>query len=112
MALRKLRPLVKAFEGGVVSRKPKKADDLYRSPEHRAWREIVVSRARWQCEAIDVGQRCWKAEPAHRLFADHIIEVSDGGPCFDPTNGQCLCGHHHRLKTARAQAARAASLTP
>jgi hypothetical protein len=45
--------------------------------------------------------------PEHRLFADHIVEVADGGALLDPANGQCLCGAHHTLKTVRAKVARA-----
>jgi 5-methylcytosine-specific restriction enzyme A len=43
------------------------------------------------------------------MFADHICEVADEGDRFDPANGQCLCGRHHALKTARARAARLAA---
>jgi hypothetical protein len=85
----------------------KVADPLYQSPEHRAWAAKVISRAGGRCEAIDArGIRCTKAAPRHRMFADHVDEVRDGGARFDPDNGQCLCGSHHSAKTALARAAR------
>jgi hypothetical protein len=37
------------------------------------------------------------------MFADHIVELRDGGSRTDPLNGQCLCGKHHSLKTYRAK---------
>jgi len=85
---------------------PKTADPLYQSPEFRVWREIVIDRADRRCEQLIGNQRCAKAEPDHRMFADHIKEVRDGGARFDPDNGQCLCGSHHGAKTARERARR------
>jgi hypothetical protein len=40
------------------------------------------------------------------MFADHIVELNDGGAPFDVANGQCLCGAHHTAKTADARGAR------
>ena len=91
---------------GAVARERKTADPFYLSPEYRAWREAVVARAGRRCEAIENGTRCGKAEPQHRLFADHIVEVVDGGARFAASNGQCLCGRHHTLKTVKARAER------
>lgn len=85
---------------------PKEADAVYHTPEYRAWRETVIARAGRRCEAIVGGARCTKAEPRHRMFADHRVEVKDGGPLHDPDNGQCLCGAHHTAKTAKTRAAR------
>lgn len=81
---------------------PKKVDPHYNSPEHREWRLQVMKRARWRCQAPG----CTKRSPEHRLFADHIVELKDGGPPFDPTNGMALCGEHHSLKTAQSRAER------
>lgn len=83
----------------------KTADPHYFSPEHRAWREQVVARAGGRCEwRLEGALRCGRAE--RRMFADHIVELKDGGAPFDPANGQCLCGRHHSLKTARVRAER------
>lgn len=86
---------------------PKTAQPLYDTSEHRAWRDAVIARAGARCEATTkTGDRCRKAAPAHRMFADHIRELADGGARLDLVNGQCLCGSHHAVKTARERAAR------
>ena len=75
----------------------------YLSTEHRQWRALVIKRAHGRCEAVDDGRRCTQAAPRHRMFADHIHEIRDGGALLDPDNGACLCGKHHTLKTAAAR---------
>ena len=84
----------------------KQVDEAYQSAEHRTWRDAVIARAGARCEAVDGGVRCRKAAPYHRMFADHVVELRDGGARLDPANGQCLCGAHHSAKTAAARAAR------
>jgi hypothetical protein len=104
----KLPPLIKnKIATGVVGHSPKRADPIYHLPEHRAWRDAIIKRAGFRCQAIDGGRRCVKAAPQHRLFADHIVEVSDGGARYDIANGQCLCGEHHTIKTLKSRAQRA-----
>ena len=100
MGLRTIKPLIRTFDGRAVKPEKKVAASIYSSPEFRKWREIIIARANRRCEWIEQGQRCLKAEPRHRMFADHKIEIRDGGAPFDPANGQCLCGAHHTLKTA------------
>ncbi len=107
MALKTLRPSFRLFDARAVKPEPKAVDPFYLSPQYRAWREQVIAHAGGRCEATKPdGSRCAKAAPQHRMFADHITEVTDGGARFDPANGRCLCGSHHTLKTARARAAR------
>lgn len=103
--LRAIKPLLTAIDTRTVKPPPKVADSELLTPEHRAWREAVLRRAGYRCEAVDDGRRCERQAPA-RMFADHIIERSDGGAALDPENGQCLCGSHHTRKTAAARAAR------
>lgn len=104
--VRILGPLVPRSSGFTVKPQPKQADPHYLTDEHRAWREQVLRKAGYRCEWVEKGERCTKAEPKHRMFADHIKERADGGAPFDPANGQCFCGAHHSIKTARARAAR------
>ena len=85
---------------------PKKADSVYHTSEFKQWRAAVIERAGGQCEAMVDGRRCKRAAPRHRMFADHKVELKDGGAPFDLDNGQCLCGSHHSAKTASARAAR------
>ncbi|BBK37703.1 hypothetical protein STAQ_27810 [Allostella sp. ATCC 35155] len=101
-------PRIAAADTRRVLPPPKRADAELLTPEHRAWREAVLQRAGHRCEAIEGGRRCEVRAPA-RLFADHIRERRDGGAGLDPANGQCLCGRHHTLKTARARAERMAA---
>jgi 5-methylcytosine-specific restriction protein A len=98
---------------------PKASDPYYQTAEHRTWRELVIRRAGGRCEAIrsSTGLRCEASEASgQRMFADHIDEIADGGARFDPANGQCLCGHHHTLKTnverARRHAASGKGVNP
>ena len=77
---------------------PKQVDASYRDPAHDRWANAVRRRAGGRCE------RCGRE--GTRLFADHVVELRDGGAPFDPANGQALCGSCHSAKTARARAAR------
>lgn len=91
----------------AIARVPEKtADPIYHTPEYQAWRAAVIANAGGRCEAVESGVRCAKAKPFNRMFADHRIELRDGGAPFDPANGQCFCGSHHTTKTAAARAAR------
>jgi 5-methylcytosine-specific restriction enzyme A len=103
--LRTIGPLVRPL-APLVRPPPRQINSVYNTPEFQAWRARVVKRAGYQCEAIVDGQRCSKATPHHRIYADHIIELSDGGAPFDVNNGRCLCATHHTRKTAAARARR------
>jgi 5-methylcytosine-specific restriction enzyme A len=118
--LRSLPSLVRTVDTRTVKPLPsprtfrqrlKKRDPIYASREFRLWRARVIARAGGRCEAVTHGYRCTKAEPADRLFADHVIELQDGGAPFDIANGQCLCGPHHLMKTAQARRDQGASVS-
>lgn len=55
-----------------------------------------------QREIIEYRDRCCTFPGCHQRAAfceiDHILAVTQGGRT-DLTNGQCLCRHHHRLKS-------------
>jgi 5-methylcytosine-specific restriction enzyme A len=104
--LRTLGPLLRAFDTRTTRPPPRQIDPVYNTSEFQTWRARVVERAGYQCEAIDNGHRCSKARPEHRLYADHIVELRDGGPPFDLNNGRCLCASHHELKTIATRARR------
>ena len=106
MALPLVKSKIATFDTRRVMMPPKQAASIYHTPEFKQWREAVVARAGRRCEAVDGGKRCLKAEPRHRMFADHKRELRDGGAPFDVDNGTCLCGAHHGAKTARARATR------
>ena len=79
---------------------PKQPDPYYASTAHRDWRAAVLVRAGHAC------QRCGRR--GVRLYADHIVELRDGGAALDMANGQALCGACHTTKTVAARAARMA----
>src|SRR5262245_16572711 len=82
----------------------KQKDPIYNSPEFQKWRAKVIARAGGRCEYLDNhGTRCSRATPAHKVYADHIVELRDSGQAFDITNGQCLCAAHHTIKTMQAR---------
>jgi 5-methylcytosine-specific restriction enzyme A len=101
-----LAPLIRPIDTRTTKLPPKQADPHYLTPVHRAWREQVLARAGGRCEAIDHGHRCSKAQPEHRMFADHIVEIKDGGRALDLNNGQCMCFSHHERKSAASRAQR------
>ncbi len=66
-----------------------------KTPEHEAWRGQVLINARHQCQLRYTGVCIDTATQA-----DHIKPVTEGGPEFDPTNGQGACEPCHRLKSS------------
>jgi 5-methylcytosine-specific restriction enzyme A len=86
-----------AVDTGRYRAAEKTADPIFGTQAYRIWREAVVDRAHNRCQWLCDGIPCGRSEP--RMFADHIIERSDGGEPFDVDNGQCLCGQHHTIKT-------------
>ena len=100
--LKMLRPRLKLLDTSIAKVPPKTAEPYYKTPEHIAWRDAVIARAGGRCQAPG----CRKAAPMHRMFADHVREIKDGGSPLDVANGQCLCGSHHSLKTNAARAER------
>lgn len=100
---------VPTFDARKVKPPPKTAKAIYHTPEYREWQEQVIARAGGRCERVTDGKRCWKRAPQHRMFADHVKELADGGSPFDVSNGMCLCGSHHTAKTAAARAERLAT---
>ena len=78
---------------------PKVALPWYLTPEHRAWAKSVVERD---------GHRCKCGRTRGRMFANHIVELRDGGAPLDLANGETLCGSCHSRVTAAARASRLA----
>lgn len=98
-----LQPRIKVLDARRVRPEPKRAESIYSTPEYRQWRAIVIARANGRCQ--DPACRTPHRLPS-RLFADHIVELRDGGAPFDPANGLARCGACHTRKTADARAKR------
>ncbi len=109
--LRNVLPRLPVLDLRTARPAPKTADRELLTGDHRAWREAVLQRAGYRCEWHGQGVRCDRTAPMHRMFADHVVERRDGGAAFDVSNGQCLCGSHHGLKTFRERARRMARPT-
>jgi 5-methylcytosine-specific restriction enzyme A len=88
---------VTTLDTRTVKPQPKQTDPHYLSPQHRRWRADVLRRA---------GYRCEKCGADGKLYADHIVELKDGGAPLDPANGRALCHSCHQRKTAEARAER------
>jgi len=83
----------------------KTADPHYLTPEHRAWRAQVIKLANGKCQ----DPRCKTPHRTGiRLFADHVIELQDGGEPLDPANGLARCGSCHTRKTNEERSKRMA----
>jgi hypothetical protein len=77
-------------------------DPIYSSAAHRRWRDEILRRAGGRCQ----DPACRTPDRATRIYADHIVELKDGG-AFDLSNGLGRCGSCHTRKTLMARAARA-----
>lgn len=105
VALSRLRILKSALPRfNLVVAKPlpvfKATDSIYSTAAHRSWRTQVKQRAGYRCEWIlQDGSRCNVREA--KMYADHVVEVRDGGALHDLSNGMCLCASHHTIKTVR-----------
>ena len=95
-------PIFKAripkLTGRSVPMPPKQRADYYSTPEHQVWAKQVKALAGYQC------QKCGRSGVT--MYADHIKEIKDGGT-WALSNGQCLCGSCHTIKTMIERAKRA-----
>lgn len=80
------------------SARPNAAARGYCDKAHRAWRQAVLTRDAWQCQAC--GRVCADKREAQ---ADHVVPISQGGSRYDIGNGQCLCIVCHGRKTRAEQ---------
>jgi 5-methylcytosine-specific restriction enzyme A len=107
--LRNVRPRLAVLDVRVASAPAKVADPHYRTPEHQAWRAAVIERSAGHCQ--DPACRDPQRGRGRRLFADHVVEIKDGGAALDLANGQALCGACHTRKTIAERALRQARPT-
>ena len=104
--MRMFGPRITVLDTRVAKPSPKEVDPFYLSKDYRIWREAVIKRAGGRCQYPG----CDRKEA--RMFADHIVERKDNGAELDPSNGQCLCGKHHTLKTSMTRAKRMGATIP
>lgn len=70
---------------------PKVAMPFYQSPAWRALVAAVIKARGRRCE--DCGAQ------GVRVFADHVVELKDGGAALDARNLRLRCGSCHGRKT-------------
>ena len=99
MSIRMQQPFVRVADTSIAKMAPKVAAPVYQTADHKRWRQLVIARS---------GGRCQGKGPhsASRLYADHIVEIRDGGAPLDLANGQALCAACHTRKTNEARASR------
>ena len=108
MRLRCTPSMLRLADISAVRLPPKVAAPIYSTAAFKAWRTAVIERANNRCEWKGCGVMGSPMVTGSRMFADHIVELKDGGAPFDPANGQCLCGKHHSLKTIAERSKRLA----
>ena len=81
---------------------PKIRASIYGTAEFAEWRAAVIRRSGGFCQSPTCANRLRKT----RLYADHVVELRDGGQPFDLANGQALCGSCHQAKTLASRAVR------
>ena len=96
--LRALRSRMATLNTAIASTLPKARQDVYHTEQWKAARHEALRLARRACVA------CGRS--ACRLFVDHVTEIKDGGPAYEQSNLQVLCGACHTAKTVRTRAQR------
>ena len=102
--IRAAKPRI-AMNGQRITPPPKVRAQVYGTPRHRAWAAEVVRRSGGVCQDVT----CSNPISGGRLFADHKVELRDGGG-FNLANGVALCGACHTRKTLAERARRAAHI--
>lgn len=101
--MRVMKPRLRAADTRIAKPAGKRSDPIYGTAEYRRWRSEVIARSGGRCQ----DPKCKDPTRAGAtLFADHIVELKDGGAPFDLANGLARCGSCHTSKTFRARGER------
>jgi hypothetical protein len=82
---------------------PKEVDPFYAS---REWRALVDKIKRERGDVCEDPHCKGPHSRGQRIYADHIVEIKDGGAKLKATGILLRCARSHSLKTARERAAR------
>ncbi|CAA2142761.1 hypothetical protein HYPP_03782 [Hyphomicrobium sp. ghe19] len=104
--LRTLMPRIRTMDTRTVRPPPKVAEDFYSSSEWRAFVADLIRERGRVCEDPQCDGRTHR--PDMRVYADHIVEMRDGGAPLDRRNMMLRCAASHSRKTARERAKRMA----
>ena len=95
--VRTLGPLVRVLDTRSVASAVKRTDPFYSTPEWRDLQSQIIAERGRVCEDPSCDGRTHK--PGMRVFADHIVELKDGGAPLDRRNIMLRCGASHTRKT-------------
>ena len=101
-----LTPRVATLDTRTAPLPPKAIDPFYLS---REWRALVDKIKRERGEACEDPNCKGPHHRAQRIYADHVVEIRDGGAKLDPSNVMLRCARSHSRKTARERARRSIS---
>jgi 5-methylcytosine-specific restriction endonuclease McrA len=85
------------------------SDPRYGTKRWRTLRAQVIRRDGPHCSLPHCTSDM--SEPG-MIHVDHIVEVEDGGPFWDPTNLRVVCKRHHFAKTLETAATRGGPISP
>jgi 5-methylcytosine-specific restriction enzyme A len=103
--IRQQPPRITTATTRITAARPKETLPFYRIQEWvRLVARIIAKRGR-RCEGGEC-KRINRSLRGERIFADHIIEIQDGGALLDEENIKLLCGSCHHTKTLQERARR------
>ena len=103
--LKSLPPHVAKLDTSIAPLPPKESDPFYLS---REWRALVAKIKRERGDVCEDPHCKGPHTPGQRIYADHIVEIQDGGAKLDATGILLRCARSHSLKTARERTKRTA----
>ncbi len=85
----------------IATRRDKETLPFYKTQRWRKFVNYLIRKRGRRCE----NAQCRRNDMT-RIFADHIVEIRDGGELFDENNIQLLCSSCHVKKTLRVRGER------
>lgn len=101
--LKNMAARVTTLETRTAPLPPKTIDPFYLS---REWRALVGKIKRERGETCEDPSCKGPHHRGQRIYADHVVEIQDGGAKLDARNVMLRCARSHGLKTARERAGR------
>ena len=96
--LKSLPPQVAKLDTRTAPLPPKESDPFYLS---REWRALVAKIKRERGDVCEDPHCKGPHSRGQRIYADHVVEIQDGGAKLDASNVLLRCARSHSLKTAR-----------
>jgi 5-methylcytosine-specific restriction endonuclease McrA len=100
--IRQQPPRISTESTRITKRRDKQTLPFYRTQRWKDFVAMLIRKRGRQCQ----NRHCQRSGVMTRIFADHIVEIRDGGELFDETNIQLLCGSCHSKKTLQVRGER------